>query len=278
METSVQQQHSLNIKNTCVQFMFAYQQKNLEKMLSFCDPGGTVEFIPLGEGGKGKIGELGKAVWGGLIECFPDIDNTLDAAVAENENKVRCQVVIRGTQEKDFADIKSKGLHFESDHIFIFRLNDENKIDHVKITWDHADFKKQLGAAMSHSDKISLLHQIAKDYVVKGLGEKRFETIPYHEDVTLRAPLTAGGSWQPIIGKENLRTQWWAPLPSLVGKTEFIDSFVNNDFTAVTVQFLCEILNPYCVLRIVDRFDVNNEGKITSQENFFDPRAVTNPA
>jgi hypothetical protein len=146
METLVQQQRELSLKNTCVQFMFAYQQKNLEKMLSFCNLNGTVEFLPLGEAGKGKIGELGKAIWGGLIECFPDIDNTLDAAVAEDDNTVRCQVVIRGTQAKDFADIKSKGLHFESDHIFIFHLNPDNKIDYVKIQWNHEDFKRQLGS------------------------------------------------------------------------------------------------------------------------------------
>jgi hypothetical protein len=145
METLVQQQQ-LSVKNKCVEFMFAYQQKNLEKMLSFCDPNGTVEFLPLGEGGKGKIGELGKAIWSGLIECFPDIDNTLDAAVADDENTVRCQVVIRGTQAKDFADIKSKGKHFDSDHIFIFHLNNDNKIDHISIQWNHEDFKRQLGS------------------------------------------------------------------------------------------------------------------------------------
>jgi hypothetical protein len=145
METLVQQQQ-LSVKNKCVEFMFAYQQKNLEKMLSFCDPNGTVEFLPLPEGGKGKIGELGKAIWSGLIECFPDIDNTLDAAVADDENTVRCQVVIRGTQAKDFADIKSKGKHFDSDHIFIFHLNNDNKIDHISIQWNHEDFKRQLGS------------------------------------------------------------------------------------------------------------------------------------
>jgi len=146
METLVQQQQKLSLKNTCVEFMFACQQKNLEKMLSFCDLNGTVEFIPLGNAGKGKIGELGRAIWGGLIECFPDIDNTLDAAVAEDENTVRCQVMIRGTQAKDFADIKSKWKHFDSDHIFIFHLNGNNKIDYINIQWNHEDFKRQLGA------------------------------------------------------------------------------------------------------------------------------------
>ena len=123
--------------------------------------------------------------------------------------------------------------------------------------------------------RTALLHEIARDYVIKGLGAKNFDVIPYDENVSLRAPLTTGGVWQPIIGRENLRNEWWAPLPSLIGKTTFIESFVNEYETAVAVEFHCEILNPSCTLRIVDRFIVNEEGKITEQENFFDPRTVT---
>ena len=136
----------LSLKNACVEFIFAYQQKNIDKMMLLCNPNGNVHFTPLGDSGKGKIGELGKGLWCSLIECFPDIDNTLDAAIAEEENTVRCQVVIRGTQAKDFAGITNKGKHFDSDHIFIFHLNDANKIDSITITWDHADFQRQLGA------------------------------------------------------------------------------------------------------------------------------------
>ncbi|MFZ1529692.1 MAG: hypothetical protein WAT19_13130 [Ferruginibacter sp.] len=143
----ITEQKVLSLKNACVEFMFAYQQRNVEKMLSFCDAEGTVYFEPLGEGGRGKIYELGKAIWSGLIDSFPNIDNTLDAAVATGENMVRCQVVIRGQQSKDFADITNKGLTFDSDHIFIFRLNPSNKIEHIHINWNHADFKKQLGAS-----------------------------------------------------------------------------------------------------------------------------------
>lgn len=144
MDTFVTYQQELSLKNACVQFMFAYQQRNVEKMLSFCNPQGEINFLPLGENGKGKIGELGKALWTLLIDCFPDIDNTLDAAVAVDQNTVRCQVVIRGTQEKDFAGIPTKGKHFDSDHIFVFHLNEENKIDSIQVSWDHEDFQKQL--------------------------------------------------------------------------------------------------------------------------------------
>ncbi|RYY57166.1 MAG: nuclear transport factor 2 family protein [Chitinophagaceae bacterium] len=146
MEILQLQQQKLSIKNQCVEFMFAYQQKNVSKMLSLCDPEGTVHFRPLGEAGKGTIGDLGKNIWTMLIDCFPNIDNTLDAAVAEDDNTVRCQVVIRGTQVKDFAGIPNKGMSFDSDHIFIFHINTSNLIDSISVEWNHADFSRQLGS------------------------------------------------------------------------------------------------------------------------------------
>jgi len=126
--------------------------------------------------------------------------------------------------------------------------------------------------------KTDILHEIARDYVTKGLGEKNFDAIPYDENVSLRAPLTAGGIWEPLVGKENLRSQWWAPMPDLLGRVTFIDSFVNADESAVTAEFHCEILNPACTLRVIDRFKINEQGLITEQENFLDPRVVTNPS
>ena len=123
-----------------------------------------------------------------------------------------------------------------------------------------------------------LLHKIARDYVEKGLGGKNFDAIPYDENVSLRAPLSPGGSSQPLKGKENLRNVWWAPMPSLIGKVEVLNTFVSNDKKSAAVEFHCQILNPSCTLRIIDRLTVNEEGKITEQENFFDPRDVTNPS
>lgn len=127
------------------------------------------------------------------------------------------------------------------------------------------------------TNRAKLLHKIAKTYVVDGLGGKDFDAIPYHENIALRAPLNPGGSAVPVQGKENLKTSWWAPLPTLVKGTTFIDSFINQDGSAVAVEFYCDIIEPSCRLRIVDRFKVDADGKITDQENFFDPRGVTNP-
>lgn len=95
--------------------------------------------------------------------------------------------------------------------------------------------------------------------------------------MVLRAPLCPGGSGVPLVGRTNLRKQWWAPLPALVAGVEVLETYVNRDLTAVTVEFLCRIREPACTLRLVDRFTVNEAGRITAQENFFDPRGVTNP-
>ncbi len=89
-----------------------------------------------------------------------------------------------------------------------------------------------------------LLHNIGRDYVLKGLGKGNFEAIPYAENVSLRAPLCPGGSAIPLVGREKLRTIWWASLPDLVKNVQLFDTHINRDRTQVTVEFHCEIKNP----------------------------------
>lgn len=120
------------------------------------------------------------------------------------------------------------------------------------------------------------LHNIVRTYVAEGLAKGNFDAIPYHQDVELRAPLCPGGSAVPLKGKKQLREIWWKPLPDLVERCEIVDSFVNEEESAATVEFYCYIREPKAKLRIMDRFRINDRGEITAQENFFDPRDITN--
>ena len=129
--------------NRCIDFMKAYQDQKVDEMIALCDPQSSIWFKPLGDDGKGKVHELGKNLWTALIESFPNIDNTVHSISAE-DGKIRCIVSIRGTQQKDFAGIVSKGCTFDSEHIFIFQLDDKQKIQHLDIEWDHTDFVNQL--------------------------------------------------------------------------------------------------------------------------------------
>ncbi len=63
----------------------------------------------------------------------------------------------------------------------------------------------------------------------------------------------------------------------MVSGVEVIDSYVNENQSSVVVEFMLRIDSIPCTLRVMDRFVVSEEGEISSQENFFDPRDITNP-
>lgn len=147
MKTTQQKESldALSKKGTCIEFFSAYQDFDLERMLSLCDPEGIVFFEPLGETFKGSIHALGKNVWAGLMEAFPNLDNTVKNQVYdEHQNTVTCLVTIFGKQEKEFAGIPNKGKDLDSDHIFIFRFNENCKITDINVQWDHNRFVAQL--------------------------------------------------------------------------------------------------------------------------------------
>ncbi len=281
---------SVSWKNRSVDFIQAYQEQDVKKMLANCSENGTVAFLPLGENGKGKIQEKGKAIWSTLIDSFPTIDNTINSVVTEN-GKVKCDVTIRGKQEKDFGGLPSRGKSFEEDHIFIFKIDDDGFIEAIEIDWNHEklvsqlaydkpnieDLNRQYTGALGEAERKQQLHNLAKSYVIDGLGAGNFNAIPYHVDVELRAPIHPMGSQQPMTGREFIKENWWAPLPDLVASTDLLATYVNENLTKVTAEFFCHIKEPACTLRIVDRFTVDENGKITDQENFFDPRDLTSP-
>jgi hypothetical protein len=144
-KTSKANQEILLKKGICIEFFSAYQDMEADRMLGLCRPDGKVSFIPLGSGFSGKIKEVGMGVWSALMDSFPDLDNTvIDQQYNMAENEVTCTVEIFGTQEKDFAGLPSQGKFFVSEHIFIFRFNEQNKIEEIKVFWDHEHFVEQL--------------------------------------------------------------------------------------------------------------------------------------
>jgi len=133
---------------------------------------------------------------------------------------------------------------------------------------------------MTSTDPQIRRHQLfatARAYVVDGLGKGDFDAIPYDAGVELRAPLCPGGASVPLRGVDALRTIWWPPLPDLVSSVELIQVYASEDLSGAAAEFLCHIREPRCTLRIIDRFSVDANGRITAQENFFDPRDLTHP-
>ncbi|MBO0933349.1 ester cyclase [Fibrella aquatilis] len=146
MQTNTQESLTdLSRQGAALAFFTAYDDLDTARMINLAAPDATVHFLPLGKDGVGTFWEFGKAVWDSLIDCFPDISNTVDSLSAEG-NTVTANVSIGGTQAKEFMGIASKGFRFDSDHVFVFTFNEADQIQSLTINWDGASFAQQLGA------------------------------------------------------------------------------------------------------------------------------------
>ncbi|SFE93712.1 nuclear transport factor 2 family protein [Spirosoma endophyticum] len=132
-------------KGACLAFFSAYQDMDTARMIQLATPDATVHFLPMGEDGKGTFWEFGRGVWQLLMDCFPDLDNTVDRLTTEGDT-ITAQVAIFGTQTQDFLGITNKGLRFNSDHVFVFQFDGDDRITALTIDWDHAGFCRQLGS------------------------------------------------------------------------------------------------------------------------------------
>ncbi|HEU4860560.1 MAG TPA: VOC family protein [Chitinophagaceae bacterium] len=115
------------------------------------------------------------------------------------------------------------------------------------------------------------LKKISETYF-QALRDKDFSSIPFSNDIAFRAPLAPGGANHPIKGKKNVFEQWWKPLePALEGVTiNIIDHYYNESLTGLITKADITIAALRVTLRAADRFIINEEGKITEQENHFD--------
>lgn len=114
------------------------------------------------------------------------------------------------------------------------------------------------------------------DAYFESLARKTFEGIPYHENVTLLSPLAAPDlavpyEAHPLEGREAV-VGWFRGLAPALGNTKVLDYYYNDDLTAIMAQAEVGITSPPGVLRVADRFVVNTDGRITHQENHYDPR------
>ena len=126
-------------------------------------------------------------------------------------------------------------------------------------------------------DRKAVIREAVNGYF-DALAKKDFNLIPFAENVSLRAPLAPGGVNQPLVGREAVRAAWWQPLPSLLGEVTRLGIYFDEDLTGAIAEGVVEILlEPPVYLRVADRFTIDDEGRITEQENHFDPRDVTNP-
>lgn len=122
------------------------------------------------------------------------------------------------------------------------------------------------------------LRALARAYF-NGLAQHDLSQFPYADDISLRAPLNLnGGADNPIVGKDQVLA-FFARMFPVIGAVHVRDTYVNEALTIVCAEATVGVVTPVVntTLRVADCFTVNDVGKVTAQENHYDPRAVTHP-
>jgi len=123
------------------------------------------------------------------------------------------------------------------------------------------------------ADRRQQLIGAAEEYF-RGLAQKDVSRVPWHADVVFRGPLTPATP-DPLCGQAAVRT-WFEGLYPALGRVEVLEHYIGQNSIATRANV--HITEPAAVLRVLDRFVVDDDGRIVEQENHFDPRPVLQPA
>lgn len=95
--------------------------------------------------GDGKVRTIGRVIWSGLINAFPDLGNVIFDIDGNDDGDVLVACDITGTQQSPWGFIEPKGHYFAEPHLFILHVNEEGLIDSIGAYWDNAGVNRQLG-------------------------------------------------------------------------------------------------------------------------------------
>ena len=129
---------------TVESFFDAYRAHDVERMVDLCDLNADFSYVPFEAWGRqrvvrgdGKVCTIGKTFWTTLIDCFPDLTNEVTWTTEDDGGNVAVEVVIGGTQAKDFKTIPGKGQSIALSGVAVYEMDgDLVREDHSY--WDNA--------------------------------------------------------------------------------------------------------------------------------------------
>lgn len=133
-------------------FFDAYRAQQVDAMVELCTPNAAFDYIPFELWGRqrvlrgaGKVVTVGKPLWTGLIQAFPDLSNTVRSITSDDDGNVAAEVVIAGTQAAPWGTIANHGRSFSEPHVFVMHVDGAGLIDSITGYWDGASISRQLG-------------------------------------------------------------------------------------------------------------------------------------
>ena len=133
-------------------FFDRYRAHDVDGMTDLCSINADFSYVPFEVWGKqrvlrgdGKVGTVGKTIWTGFINSFPNLSNTVHTLTANDDGDVVVEVDIEGTQQLAWSFIAPAGRHFCEPHLFTFHVGEDLLIDSITAYWDNAGISRQLG-------------------------------------------------------------------------------------------------------------------------------------
>ena len=133
-------------------FFDRYRAHDVDGMTDLCGINAGFSYVPFEVWGKqrvlrgdGKVGTVGKTLWAGLINSFPDLSNTVHSVSANDDGDVVVEADIEGTQQLAWGMAVSMGKHYSEPHLFVFHVGADLLIDSITAYWDNAGINQQLG-------------------------------------------------------------------------------------------------------------------------------------
>jgi ketosteroid isomerase-like protein len=140
------------VAGVVTEFFDRYRAHDVDGMTDLCAVNAGFSYVPFEVWGKqrvlrgdGKVNTVGKTMWVGLINSFPNLSNTVHTVSANDDGDVVVEVDIEGTQQLAWGMVTPAGKHFREPHLFVFHVDADLLIDSVRAYWDNGSISQQLG-------------------------------------------------------------------------------------------------------------------------------------
>ena len=134
------------------EFFDRYRRRDVEGMVDLCSDNADFSYPPFEVWAKqrvfrgdGKVRTVGKVIWSGLINSFPNLGNVVHQIDGNDNGDVAVACDITGTQQIAWAFIKPAGGSIVAPHLFILHVGADGLIDSIRAYWDNAAVCRDLG-------------------------------------------------------------------------------------------------------------------------------------
>ena len=134
------------------EFFDRYRERDVVSMTDLCTDNADFSYIPFEVWAKqrvmrgdGKVRTIGKVIWSGLINAFPNLGNVIHQIDGNDDGDVVVACDITGTQQSAWAFIAPQGGSIVAPHLFIVHVDADGLIDSIRAYWDNAGVNRQLG-------------------------------------------------------------------------------------------------------------------------------------